>query len=178
MSTAGKIISVVVITGLGMFGIYAAVGVRGLMNIGYTIIKYQIRSATLSTISLDLTLRICNPSIIKVGIVGYNIDVALNGTHISTIASDVASTLDNKNPAVLIIPITVDVKKVFGAVKSQQLISDFTNQRFDQIVISLSGTFKGTVLGVTISKSLSKDITLQDIQTIMNTPDDPNAQAC
>jgi hypothetical protein len=104
--------------------------------------------------------------------------VALNGTHISTIASDVASTLDNKNPAVLIIPITVDVKKVFGAVKSQQLISDFTNQRFDQIVISLSGTFKGTVLGVTISKSLSKDITLQDIQTIMNTPDDPNAQAC
>lgn len=174
---AGRIIIWSLVTALGLVGIYAGMGVRKLMSVGYNIIKYKITKFALDSISLDLTLKICNPSFMKVDISGYNIDIYLNNKPVSNIKSTTHASLIANGNSIIVIPVTV-LFKTFGVVGSKELVTAFGNREYDKIIISLRGTLDATILNIPAHVPIKYQITLADIQKMMDDPTPTTAMPC
>lgn len=166
----GRVIAWGVVTAIGAFGVYAAIGARALMSVCYNMVKYQVQNITGDAIYINFTLKVNNPSFLAVDINGYKIDVFLNSKFIATVASTAHEEIVSKGVSTLIIPLKVAYMKAMGTVNGKELLNNFANQRFEKIVVSLKGTFKGTVLKVPVGVPIDQKWTLKEINDIMMAP--------
>lgn len=173
MSKSLKIASIIIITALGIFGIYATIGIRMLMNICYEIAKYKYKGIDIQYIYIDLQLRIFNPSILKVGLNGYNLNVYLNNKWLSDLTSYTPIIIKSEGISTITIPLKIDYLKTFGTIKSKEIINYFLTQQFDKIIITLKGKFSGTVLKIPVSVPVDSSWTLQEIAKTMDNPSEP-----
>lgn len=177
MNKGVKIVVWSLVTAFGLLGIYAGLGIRKLMSVGYKIIKFQIKRFNLDSISIDLTLKICNPSVLAVDITGYNIDVYLNNKPVSNIKSSTPATLIANGNSLITIPLTV-LYKTFGVVQSKEIINAFSTMQYSKIFINLQGTLDATILKIPAHVPIKYQITLQEIQKIMDDPTPSTSAPC
>ena len=170
MSRGLKIAGGILIVAIASFGIYAGLGVRALMAICYNMVKYQLKNITSDAIYIDFTLKLSNPSFLSVDVNGYHLDVYLNNKFIANVTSADHATIASKGISTITIPLKVAYLKTFSAAVSRDLISNFANQRFEKIIVSLKGKLNGTVLKVPVNVPVDTKWTLKEIETIMNTP--------
>lgn len=166
----GRVIAWGLVTAIGAFGVYAAIGARALMSICYNMVKFQVQNITGDSIYINFTLKLNNPSFLAVDINGYKLDVFLNGKFIASVASVAHEEIMSKGISTLVIPVRVAYLKTLGIVGGKELINNFANQRFDKIVVSLKGTFKGSVLKVPVGVPVDQKWTLKEISDTMSAP--------
>ena len=168
MSIGGKI-AWVVVAALGLVGIYAGIGVKKLMSICYNIVKYKYK-LDLEYLYLDLTLQLKNPSFLKVGIEGYDIDVYLNNKWVAKVAKINHEEIVAEGVSVIDIPIKIKYQKLINTVAGKEIINAFSSKNFDKIFVTLEGTFSGSVLKVLVNVPVDYKITLDEIIKIMDAP--------
>lgn len=168
----GRVVIWSLVTVISLFGVYAAMGARALMGICYNMVKYQLRNITGEYIYIDFTLKINNPSFLAVDINGYKLDIYLNNKFIANLTSVAHKEIVGNGISTIVIPLKIAYLKTLGAVNSKELLNNFTNQRFDKIVVSLKGTFSGTVLKVPAEVPVNSKWTLKEINEIMMAPED------
>ena len=177
MGKAGNILTWTFVSVLGIIGIYATVGIRQLMRVGYNIIKFSVVNIAADSVSLILTLKICNPSFMKVDIDGYNIDISLNNKTISNIKSVTHASLIANGNSIIEIPIKI-LFNTFGVVGSKEFLSAFSLRQYDRIFVTLHGELNATILKVPAHVPVNYTITLAEIQKIMDDPKPSNATPC
>ena len=173
MKTGWKIFWTLTTLFLASSGVYAGIGVNLLLQVCYSITKYRITGIDSKYIHIDFMMQVFNPSKLNVGITGYNIDVYLNDTKVSNLSSAKPKTLEGEKPSTLTLPIKIDYLNVFEKVKSQSVVNLFLNKKFDKIIFTFKGNFKGSLLKIPISKDIELKYTLKEIQDIMNEPSTP-----
>ena len=164
---ATAIFFVIVVPG----GIYAGLGIYMLLQIDYKMVGYKLKSWNLQGAEIDFAVNVINPSALDVHIYGYDIDVSINGGLVANIKSTTKKTLVGKTTSTLTIPVSVNFKKSFSSLKSQELITYFATSNFEKIVVNLKGKLKGKLLGVTVSAPLDINYSLKEIIDINTKPD-------
>ena len=156
------------VSALGIAGIYVGIGVKQLMSFCYNIVKYEVK-IDFDYIYLNLTLNFKNPSYLKIDIVGYDLDVYINNGYIGKATSKKYTPLKTGEFSSIVIPAKIPYLKM--NIKGKEILSAFTQKRYDDIFISLKGKFDGTVLRVSAHVPVDYKITLTEIIKIMDSPD-------
>lgn len=180
MSSVGsaiKTILAILIPGGFIFGgIYAGVNVRLLTKICFSVSGFKIKSLDSKYIYLDILLLVKNPSRLDVTVQGYEIDALLNGVPVSKIVDKNKKVLLGEEVTPLLVPIQIDHEKAFGQIKSKEILAYFLTNNWDKIIVSLDIKFKGEVLNIPISTSVSLKYSLKEIKAIM--ADSKNQPPC
>ena len=166
----GNIIAWTLVTAIGLFGIYAGVGIKKLMSICYSITKYKLVQIDLEYIYINFTLTLKNKSFLKVDIEGYNFDVYLNNKFVTALSSKKHEEIAGEGISVIDIPLKVAYLKTFKTVGGNEILNAFTEKKFDRIFVTLKGTFSGSVLKVPVNVPVDYKITLEEIIKIMDAP--------
>lgn len=169
MSIGGKI-ALVFVTALGLVGIYAGIGVKKLMSICYNIVKYEYK-LDLEYLYLDLTLQLKNPSFLKVGIDGYDLDVYLNNKWVAKVAKIKHEEIASEGISFIAIPIKIKYIKLINTIGGKEIINAFSNKEFHKIVIIVRGKLYGEVLKIPVNVPVDYKITLAEIIKIMDEPE-------
>ena len=166
----GKIIVWSLVTALGLTSIYAGIGVKKLMSICYNIVGYKLK-LDLEYLYLDLTMQLKNPSFLKVGIEGYNIDVYLNNKWVAKVAKKNHEEITSESATIINIPIKIKYQKLINTVGGKEIINAFSNKEFGKIFVILRGTFDGAVLKIPVHVPVDYKITLEEVIKIMDAPE-------
>ncbi len=153
--------------------IWAGIGIWTLQQICYSVVKYEVKAWNFKSIDLAFTMMIKNPSQLSVEIDGYDIHVALNNVPVARLISNTVKTIEGEKASSLVLPVSIDLEKSFGQIKSKEIIGYFSSKNFDKIVLSLTGKFNGKLLKIPISVKIDSRYTLADIIKQMDTPSTP-----
>jgi LEA14-like dessication related protein len=170
MNKGVKIALWTLVAAIGRFGVYAGIAVKGLMAICYNIVKYEAR-IDLQFIYLKLTLKIKNPSILKMDIDGYNLSVYLNNKWVANVESKTHVEMKSEAISTIVIPVKIDFLKTYGVVGGKEIVNAFLRKEFDKIFINVAGRFDGTVMKYHAHVPVDYKITLTEILKIMSSPD-------
>ena len=180
MSSVGSaiktILAILIPGGFVIGGIYAGVNVRLLTKICFSVSGFKIKSLDSKYIYLDILLLVKNPSRLDVTVQGYEIDALLNGVPVSKIVDKNKKVLLGEEVTPLLVPIQIDHEKAFGQIKSKEILAYFLTNNWDKIIVSLDIKFKGEVLNIPISTSVSLKYSLKEIKAIM--ADSKNQPPC
>lgn len=175
-STIKTILAILIPGGFIVGGIYAGVNVRLLTKICFSVSGFKIKSLDSKYIFLDILLLVKNPSRLDVTVQGYEIDALLNGVPVSKIVDKNKKVLLGEEVTPLLVPIQIDHEKAFGQIKSKEILAYFLTNNWDKIIVSLDIKFKGEVLNIPISTSVSLKYSLKEIKAIM--ADSKNQPPC
>ena len=175
-STIKTILAILIPGGFVIGGIYAGVNVRLLTKICFSVSGFKIKSLDSKYIYLDILLLVKNPSRLDVTVQGYEIDALLNGVPVSKIVDKNKKVLLGEEVTPLLVPIQIDHEKAFGQIKSKEILAYFLTNNWDKIIVSLDIKFKGEVLNIPISTSVSLKYSLKEIKAIM--ADSKNQPPC
>ena len=154
-------------------GIWAGMGIAALTKICYNVIKYEITKFNFTNMELSFTLKVKNPSNIKVIIEGYNINIELNGVNVGQIVSKSKKTLKSEQHSTIVIPVNIKIdKKTLGNSKIREVFDYFITKQYEKIFVSLSGHFNGRLLKIPIPVKIDLKYTLAEIINIMDSPDE------
>ncbi|KKS77126.1 MAG: hypothetical protein UV51_C0010G0031 [Candidatus Woesebacteria bacterium GW2011_GWC1_42_9] len=154
-------------------GIVAGVGAYQLFRICTKVNYYKFNGIDVRYINLEFGIMVKNPGFINVDILGYNLDIFINGTKVASAVNSSTKRLSAKQRSNLVIPVLVDYTKSLGAVFSAQLLKFFANKQFDKIIVSIDGVMNARLLGVPSSIKINEKYSLREIQEIMDAPEQP-----
>lgn len=154
-------------------GIVIGVSAYMLTKICYKPVDFAILSADIKTFKCELKMKVKNPSMISVGIVGYDFDVFINGIKIATLVNKDKAIIEKGAVSVLTIPITVALDKIVDFVKSSELIGLFLTRNIGKIIVSLNGNLKGEVAGFPISTAVEFKYSIDEIKKLAAEPSMP-----
>ncbi len=107
---------------------------------------YSIKELNINKIVMEIRLKLRNRSDIAFELKGYNVDIFINNTKVSTIASGTAQTIDRDSFANLVLPIEILPKNILN----KDFISGFL-LNYQNAIIKISGSVSINAGG--ISKS-------------------------
>lgn len=154
-------------------GIVIGVSAYMLTKICYKPVDFKIFSADLKTIKGEIVMRVKNPSMISIGIAGYDFTVFINGTKIARLINTDKTTIEKGAVSVLGIPITISLDKIVDFAKSSELLALFLTRNTGKIIVSLSGDLKGEVAGFPISTAVEFKYSVDEIRKLASEPSMP-----
>ena len=154
-------------------GAYVGVQVYKLMRVCFGMVGYKLIGFQGNDVKLQFTIAVKNPSNLKVGILGYNIDIDINGQKVANLTSGTYKELLPNQTSNLELLANIDLKKSFGAVGSKEILNYFFTSQFDKIIVNINGKFKGSLLKVPVNIPVTFKYSLREILQIMNSPSTP-----
>ena len=173
MSKVGKIIGLLAIAVFVPAGFYVSYGLYSLMSYCVKFKKYKLDEIGKDNIKLSFSFEFKNPSYLSVDIIGYNIDVFLNGTKISNLFSADPNKIEAGKTSMLTLPVSIDYKKLFDKVKSAEIVNDFIFKNYDKIVFEFKGKFIGKMMKIKINKELNIKYSLKELLEMSDAPSKP-----
>lgn len=168
-----KILGAIALAVLIPGGIVLGVSAYMLTKICYKPVDFAILSADIKTIKCELVMRVKNPSMISVGVSGYDFDVFINGIKIARLVNKDKAVLEKGSVSVVTIPITVALDKIIDFAKSSELLALLLTRNMSKIIVSLKGSFKGDVSGFPISTSVDFKYSVAEIKKLAAEPSMP-----
>lgn len=175
--SAGKVIFGIVVAAAIGFGIYAAIGIKMLMRICFSMGKYKLRSWDFQFVNIDFELVLYNPSALEATLRNYDFNLYLNNKWVANIKSDVPVRIVAEGSTTLVLPVKLDYKKTFGLAGSKEILAAFSLKQYDKIFVTLKGNYTGVALKIPVKLAVEEKWTLQSIVDEMSKPSVPCGKA-